>query len=61
MTISFILCTGDLSAKLQELSTELEDIKMRRMAQETDISLMEDPATKVMCTSMTLHRDVILS
>ncbi len=61
MTISFIVGTGDLSAKLQELSTELEDIKMRRMAQETDISLIEDPATKVMCSCMTLHGDDILS
>ncbi len=46
-TINEHFCTGDLSAKLQELSAELEDIKMRRMAQETDISLMEDPASKV--------------
>lgn len=38
---------GDLTAKLQELNKELEEIRDRRMAQEMEISLVDDPAVKV--------------
>ena len=39
--------SGDLSAKLQELNRDLEEIKDRRMAQEMEISLVDDPGVKV--------------
>ncbi len=38
---------GDLSAKLQELRTELEELKQTRMAQEREIPLETDPAVQV--------------
>ena len=36
-----------MSTKLQELSKELEELKDRRMAQEMELSLIDDPVARV--------------